>query len=197
MNKLFFATAIAATTLTGVFAPSASALTSLGGTLTNTLESTLGATTEDGLDAFLGESSDTEIDSLAGLGSDSYTEVGVNELEDLEIPDLHNIEEAIQKEGFLEGEVVVGGENIVEVGVEADLGIEVEGVGGVRTCLDADAIVGDSGVNSAADCAQDQAEWPTQDNDNDPQSVPEPTTMGGLLILGGYFVKRRFQKAAK
>ncbi|MGB3692539.1 MAG: PEP-CTERM sorting domain-containing protein [Spirulinaceae cyanobacterium] len=194
MNKLFFVAAIATTALNTGFAPSVSAFPSLGGTLTNTVDATLGATTEDGLDAFLGENSDTEIDNLAGLGTDSYTEVGVNDLKDLEIPDLHNLGEAIQKEGSLEGEITIGGDNLVEADVQADLGVEVEGIGGAKTCLDADGLVGNSGVNSAADCTQNQAEFP---QDNDAQSVPEPTAMGGLLLLGGYFVKRRFQKAAK
>ncbi|MDZ7962045.1 MAG: PEP-CTERM sorting domain-containing protein [Aulosira sp. DedQUE10] len=80
---------------------------------------------------------------------------------------------------------VTGDNNSINTHLTSDEHLNVGNVATVDICLDANATLGGSPASSVANCATKSQKV----------EVPEPTTIGGLILLGGYFFFRRRQVA--
>ncbi|MEC4985152.1 MAG: PEP-CTERM sorting domain-containing protein [Oscillatoria sp. PMC 1068.18] len=148
--------------------------------VTNTVDALVEATVDGDINAVVEETTETDVGNLGGASTDSQTEAQVNDLHDADLSSLTDLDNLINTDGELNVTAEVD-EDGIQVDADADLGVAVGDLAEVGICLDASASVGSPDGSSLADCSE---EPPVQ-------SVPEPTAIASLLLLGGFFLARR------
>jgi len=149
------------------------------------------------------ETTNTTVGQVAGVGTDSTTTAQVDPSQ-IKLPSLDNLAETVQTTGG----ATVGiqsNQQSTQADAEANLGIKIGDFATVGICLDASATLGTLNQGSSANCPKD-VETPTSVVETphyvpieipspsvDVNSVPEPTTLGGLAFLGIYLISRRRQ----
>ncbi|MFN6568508.1 PEP-CTERM sorting domain-containing protein [Dendronalium sp. ChiSLP03b] len=156
-----------------------------------------------GVTAAVQETTHTTVGQVAGVATDSTTTAQVQDPSQVQLPSLDDLTKIVQTTG----EATVGiqiDQQSTQVDAKADLGVEIANFAEVGICLDANATLGIVNQGSSANCSEavntspEPIETPPvviqipPDTDEN-NSVPEPATLGGLALLGVYFISRRRQ----
>lgn len=129
------------------------------------------------------ENTVSTVGNLAGASTDSRTGVGLNlptNSDQVETSAKEFVEKPLDHSGTA-SVVVSGSKDQSEGDAGVDLTVEAGNLAVARICLDGDASIGRAGDKSLADCKTDRPK---------PQTVPEPSVIGSLALMGAYFVAR-------
>ncbi|GAA6624149.1 PEP-CTERM sorting domain-containing protein [Scytonema sp. NUACC26] len=147
----------------------------LQGTLKSETEHVDNLEIKEGVNNTLEGTTDTKVLDKVGATSDKTIHTAVID-PTKESPSLNPL---IEKTGNGTTLDITHDSSGINIHVDSDEHIKVGNVAKVDICLDANAKVGGSADPSLANCAKKS------------QTVPEPTTIGGLFLMGGYLISRR------